>query len=201
MDDWTYDNLVFGFMGSRYISTDIFEQRVTEEKSFYTSVEKKLRSEGIYLPSEGRGFEATYSRSKGKPKKVYALEARVVTPGSDSASSLFSGDYPVMAESEEGYVYRADPETSLVVQKVDILRYSKKRRRLLNYYQGFLRSSKRSVELAAKKWIDMRGDLPNVGWNIPDWNQGKLKPKARNVYNRLDFGDVMLAYRVRPVGG
>lgn len=198
VDDWVHDNLAFAFMGSRYLSTAILEQRLTEEKLFYGSIERGLIRQRIFLPKKGySSFDFICSRAPGISKSVDALEALVVVKGLGDVTSLFKGNYPIRAQTYDGPLYDVNLDSASRSRKVDVLRYVKNRRHTANVYQGFLRSAKRTVELAAKNWIDKHGSLPNPGWNIPDWDQGTLKPRARINYNLLDLGDLSLAYRIR----
>jgi hypothetical protein len=202
VQSWVHPNVAHALMGSRYLSTNIAEQRVTEQKKFYRAMAKDLRESGVSLPEDTSSPIVT-SASDYNTKRVSALEARVAAPGSDNILGLLKGAYAVRGEKANGKVYEIGAgilgRTESMTKKQDALRYAENEVSRMTGYQGSLRSATRTVELAAKQWIDENGSLPNVGWNTPEWSQGKLKPSGRTVYNTMSLPDVVLAYRVHDV--
>ena len=186
--------MAFSFMGSKYVTAKIVEERVTEESKYHRALAQQLRDAGISLgDSRGIEYETTY-KGPTKPVKGKVLEAIIEHPS-------IEGDYRLKGRTREGEIveYRSMPDEEEDLKS--ILRHSSREATKLAEDQRRLRTHYRAVELAMRDYgfKDQENYEREIqpSWNVPEWQRDYKQEGKRKRWNKMSFNkDIGLLYRV-----
>ena len=208
--NFVHPALFLAAFGSRYYETKSLLVRITDEAKFYKEKAQEIRDLGVKRPrfyySTGGNFFVDFGVKSEFLDKDEEDIVKVGVPNLEAKIWLpdFIGDYPLLGIDENNHIikYKTMPSKSEYEHLQNILVFSERRVKELTYKIGWrLQDCVRAVELAFFLYgfdKDKNPKLNEIPWDIPEFSDFKEKPRAKNIYLTLDFGDgIRWGYRLR----